>query len=307
MSGNHDDGRLTVRPFEGLCELKAELKKMQKQQRKERLQANLEIASVTSPSSTTRAEEGREKERRAQADKGLTSRPLQALGELKGELKREHRQQRKEQRLSDANARRPPLSSPSPSRVSPPQPSGGHDADTDTDAFAKAMADVVPLTNSPRVARGGAHREPMDSNRKLDEAQAIDNYLRDLVDGIVPFDIADTDEYIEGSIQGLDRRILRRLRRGDLSIQDHLDLHGHRRDEARAEVARFIKRAHAHGLRCVLVVHGRGLNSKDQIPVLKEKLKAWLTRGAIGTKVLAFASARPYDGGTGAVYVLLRK
>jgi DNA-nicking Smr family endonuclease len=56
----------------------------------------------------------------------------------------------------------------------------------------------------------------------------------------------------------------------------------------------------------VLIVHGRGLGSKDNIPVLKEKLQAWLTRGAIGRHVLAFTSARPWDGGTGAVYVLLR-
>jgi DNA-nicking Smr family endonuclease len=56
----------------------------------------------------------------------------------------------------------------------------------------------------------------------------------------------------------------------------------------------------------VLIVHGRGLGSKDNVPVLKEKLTAWLTRGAIGRHVLAFTSARPWDGGTGAVYVLLR-
>ena len=71
-------------------------------------------------------------------------------------------------------------------------------------------------------------------------------------------------------------------------------------------VARFIRDCHNNGLRCVLIVHGRGFGSKDNIPVLKNKLASWLTRGAIGKKVLAFTSAKPYDGGTGAVYVLLR-
>ena len=56
----------------------------------------------------------------------------------------------------------------------------------------------------------------------------------------------------------------------------------------------------------MLIVHGRDLRSKDNVPVLKEKLAAWLTRGAIGRRVLAFTSARPWDGGAGAVYVLLR-
>ena len=87
MDGNDDDRGLTARPFEGLGELKAERKKKQKQQRKERLQANIEKASVTSPSSTTRPREDRKKEhRQKKRDKGLTSRPLQALGELKDEL-----------------------------------------------------------------------------------------------------------------------------------------------------------------------------------------------------------------------------
>ena len=99
---------------------------------------------------------------------------------------------------------------------------------------------------------------------------------------------------------------VKKLRRGELSIQAHLDLHGFRREEARQRVAEFISRSHVEGKRCVLIIHGRGLGSRDNIPVLKEKLTSWLTRGAIGKHVLAFTSARPWDGGVGAVYVLLR-
>ena len=169
--------------------------------------------------------------------------------------------------------------------------------------LARALDGVEPLRERTRVARGRSAAPP----RTVDEDRAVRDHLRDLVDGALPFDIADTDEFIEGAAQGLDRRILRRLRRGELSVQDHLDLHGLNREEARDAVARFVRSAVARGLRCVLVVHGRGLRSKDQIPVLKEKLKAWLTRGSIGASVLAFTTARPYDGGTGAVYVLLRR
>lgn len=131
--------------------------------------------------------------------------------------------------------------------------------------------------------------------------------LADLVDGRTEFDIADSDEYIEGLAQGLDRRLMRKLRRGQFAVQAHLDLHGQTRAEARETVETFIQTSRMQRHRCVLIVHGRGLNSKDQIPVLKENLRLWLTRGRIARAVLAFATARPSDGGAGAVYVLLRR
>lgn len=219
-------------------------------------------------------------------------RPFEELKSLKSKLKPAH----------PRRSPRPNHAKPSP----PPPPAHKTRQALEAEAFAEAMEGVVPLQDRERVSRPMRPHEALD-RRTMDEAAAIDAYLRDLVDGIVPFDIADTDEYIEGAIQGFDRRVLRRLRRGEFALQGHIDLHGLTREEARTAVAKFIREAHDQGKRCVLIVHGRGLRSKDQIPVLKEKLKAWLTRGSIGTKVLAFASARPYDGGTGAVYVLLRR
>ncbi len=139
-----------------------------------------------------------------------------------------------------------------------------------------------------------------------DEAEAYAQ-LADLVEGEGIFDVADGDEFVEGIAPGLDRRILKRLRKGDYALQGHVDLHGMTRDEARAAVEKFIAASRAAGKRCVLIAHGRGLNSKDQIPVLKERVKTWLERGRLGRAVLAFCSARPCDGGAGAVYVLLRR
>jgi len=171
----------------------------------------------------------------------------------------------------------------------------------DEEALRAMMDGAAPIDHrlvrpEPQIA------EP----RIVDDQEWVIQELDDLVNGRTVFDIADTDEYIEASVQGLDQRIVKKLRRGDYSFQSHLDLHGFTRVEARARVAAFIDDARRRGLRCVLIVHGRGLGSKDHMPVLKEKLRAWLTRGALGRKVLAFTSARPYDGGTGAVYVLLR-
>lgn len=199
--------------------------------------------------------------------------------------------------------KKPSGSSAPPPQSSPPPPAVEKKASGEKNIFAKEMADVTPLDDRPRVTpkQNSGHR------KAIDEVQAIDAYLRDLVDGVVPFDIADTDEYIEGSVHGLDHHLVRKLRRGEYAVQEHLDLHGLNREEARKEVAKFIKASQKRGLRCVLIVHGRGFHSKDQIPVLKEKIKSWLTRGSIGTLVLAFTSARQYDGGTGAVYVLLRR
>ena len=121
--------------------------------------------------------------------------------------------------------------------------------------------------------------------------------LAELVSGEGPFDIADTDEFLEGSVPGLDRRVVTALKRGEYAVQAHVDLHGLSKAEAKEEVDRFLAASRRDGKRCVLVVHGRGLNSKDHIPVLKEQLKVWLQRGRIGRSVLAFATARPHDGG----------
>jgi len=86
-----------------------------------------------------------------------------------------------------------------------------------------------------------------------------------------------------------------------------VDLHGLTKQDAEIRIRDFLLQSNRLGLRCVLVVHGRGLNSEDHIPVLKERLPLWLSRGPIKKIVLAFSTAMPYDGGTGAIYILLRK
>lgn len=131
--------------------------------------------------------------------------------------------------------------------------------------------------------------------------------LRALVTGEVAFDISDTDEFIEGHAKGLDPRVVRKLRRAEFAVQAHLDLHGLLKDQAKVEMEGFLTHARHSGRRCVLVVHGRGLHSKDQVPVLKEALKRWMSTGRFAKHVLAFATARPHDGGAGAMYVLLRR
>lgn len=138
------------------------------------------------------------------------------------------------------------------------------------------------------------------------DLEAVDA-LRALVSGDAPFDLSDSDEFVEGWVAGFDQKIVSKLRRGEFAVQGHVDLHGLKRDEAKREVEEFLRRSRLGGKRCILVVHGRGLHSKDNVPVLKEAVRGWLSSDRFGRHVLAFATARPADGGAGAIYVLLRK
>ncbi|MFP3927782.1 MAG: Smr/MutS family protein [Desulfobacteraceae bacterium] len=172
--------------------------------------------------------------------------------------------------------------------------------------FREAMAGVQPLdkarTRTPKAhgSRRPAHPAPDDLREGVEE-------LKRLVRGSSEMEISFTDEYMEGVVRGVSRKIMRKLKRGQFPVQDYLDLHGLTRQEAQERVREFLVRSHRLGLRCVLIVHGRGLNSPSSFPVLKDSIPGWFTRGPGRKLVLAFATARPYDGGAGAVYVLLRR
>jgi DNA-nicking Smr family endonuclease len=129
--------------------------------------------------------------------------------------------------------------------------------------------------------------------------------LRALVECGSGFVVSDTPEYMEGRGPRVSPEMVRRLHRGDFSIQDHVDLHGLNAREAREAVERFLSRALRERKRAVLIVHGRGLSSPVE-PVLKRNVRQWLTGGPLRKWVMAFASARRCDGGAGATYVLLR-
>jgi DNA-nicking Smr family endonuclease len=130
--------------------------------------------------------------------------------------------------------------------------------------------------------------------------------LEDLVRGGEGLIISDTAEYMEGLGHGVNPEIVKRLHQGDFSIQVHLDLHGLGVRKAHEAFEEFLKEALLAGNRAVLIIHGRGRSSRDQ-PVLKTKVREWLTSGPWRKWVIAFTSARACDGGAGATYVLLRQ
>jgi DNA-nicking Smr family endonuclease len=186
---------------------------------------------------------------------------------------------------------------------SPVQPQGQEE--NEEDLFFRYMQDVTPLKQDGRI-RITPPPPNLQLRTQTEENEALAE-LYDLVAGRSGFDITDTDEYLEGTATGLDVRLVRKLRSGEFPRQAALDLHGMTSEAAQIEVENFILGAVRMGLRCVLIVHGRGRNSPRQIPVLKDRLKHWLTRAKLGRLVLAFATARPHDGGPGAMYILLRR
>ncbi len=203
--------------------------------------------------------------------------------------------------LRPSSAERAATAAASPRSTSNPVEKTG---ESPADVFQRAMQDVTRLKSDTRVSNPPptlSGRSPQDS-----EHEAIAE-LYDLVAGRSDFDVTDTDEYVEGCVVGLDTGLVRKLRQGKFARQAALDLHGMKADEARPELEQFLNRATQAGIRCVLVIHGRGKNSPGQFPVLKDKLKQWLTRGRLAKMVLAFSTARTHDGGPGAMYILLRR
>jgi len=173
--------------------------------------------------------------------------------------------------------------------------------------FLQAMSGVTPLDRQDRERVPPPHPTQSPPRFLSLEEEEVQNHLLRLVEGELEFEISHSDEYIDGAVTGLSPRVLKKLRQGEFSYQDHLDLHRMTRAEAREVATRFIMESFARGCRCVLIVCGRGLNSQDKEPVLKQSLVIWLTQAPMKRVVLAFASARSYDGGAGAFYVLLRR
>jgi DNA-nicking Smr family endonuclease len=176
--------------------------------------------------------------------------------------------------------------------------------DDDPALFLREVADTKPLPVGPQAPYQPPPAKLPDPD---EEDQAVRDQLQSLVRGEASFTLSDTQDFIEGAVSDLDRRTRLKLRRGDFAVQGHLDLHGMTREEGHAALRTFIRSERLAGKRCLLVIHGKGRNSKDGQPVLKEHMSRWLTRGALGRAVLAFCTARPTDGGAGAVYVLLRR
>ena len=170
---------------------------------------------------------------------------------------------------------------------------------SEKDLFIRAAGAVQPLPKKRELLLKQERAVPLSMQYQLDEKAVLREAISD------EFDVStllETDEHLSFRRPGIGSDVTRKLRRGDWSIQQQIDLHGLRRDEARERLNFFIHEAFKHGIRCVRVVHGKGLGSPGKAPVLKSRVHSWLVQKQ---EVLAFVQAKPADGGAGALVVLL--
>lgn len=167
------------------------------------------------------------------------------------------------------------------------------------DAFALAVGPVHRLPDRGRAVIDLPRPMPQARQRELDEQAALREAMSDEVD---VESLLLTDDGLSFRRRGVGPDVPARLRRGQWVIQAQIDLHGLRRDEARARLTEFLRASARQGRRCLRVVHGKGHGSPGREPVLKAKVQRWLAQSA---EVIAFAQASARQGGAGALVVLL--
>ena len=171
-------------------------------------------------------------------------------------------------------------------------------SDEERAQFREAMRGAVRQPESGHLPPDRPLPAPEPRQTRADEQAVLAEMMRD----------PDPDTYESGDTlvwqrPGLQNTVFRRLRRGAYRIEAELDLHGLRSETAALEVQRFLAECQKRDHRCVRIIHGKGLRSPNSGPVLKARVGGWLRKR---DDVLAYVSARPADGGTGAIYVLLR-
>lgn len=166
--------------------------------------------------------------------------------------------------------------------------------------FQKLVRDVTPLPAANRKIHQIEKPPPIAHKRKLDDEAVLWESISDEMD-VERF--LETDDKLSYRRNGVGLDALRKLRKGQWTIQKQIDLHGMRSDEARSAVGEFLRACVKQDIRCVRIIHGKGLGSIGKEPVLKEKVKRWLVQK---DEVLAFCQAPPRDGGAGALLVILK-
>ncbi len=171
---------------------------------------------------------------------------------------------------------------------------------TQRNLFRAAVGAVQRLPDPGTADLTPAPPPATPKQRLADEAAALREALSDVVD---ISSLLDTDEHLSFRRPGVGVDVTQQLRRGKWAIQRQLDLHGLRSDDAREALGSFVRESHQQGIRCVRIVHGKGLGSPGKTPVLKDKVHRWLVQKA---QVVAFVQAPPAQGGAGALVVLLQ-
>jgi DNA-nicking Smr family endonuclease len=174
---------------------------------------------------------------------------------------------------------------------------------TDDDQLFRAEMDadgVTPIRAPDRATLTKPRPKPIPLQHLADERAVPAESLKDTSGWDDDIETGDLITFLRAGLPG---EILRKLKRGQWVIQATLDLHGLTAAAARTELPQFIARCRHAGLRCVRIVHGKGMRSPNNVPVLRNKVRLSLSQR---DEVLAFCDAAPADGGAGAVVVLLK-
>jgi DNA-nicking Smr family endonuclease len=166
--------------------------------------------------------------------------------------------------------------------------------------FRTTVGEVAPLRTAARVSTPLPRPQPIAHQRLADDEAALHESLSDEFSIDTLLQIDEDLSFVRG---GIGPDVLRKLRGGGWVTQDQLDLHGLRTDQAREALSQFVRDSVKRGMRCVRIIHGKGLGSLGKKPVLKNKVRNWLVQK---DEVLAFCQARAADGGSGALMVLLK-
>lgn len=175
-------------------------------------------------------------------------------------------------------------------------------SDEERQSFLDEVADVRPLVTEKRFEAPKNKPSPKPRHNQLyseSEQPANDNLLSD------PVDLRDAavDDVLFFARAGIQQKVQKKLRRGELPIEEELDLHGYTVNEAKTAIQDFLYECKRQHIRYIRIIHGKGYRSDQKIPVLKTHVAYWLPQLS---DVLAFSSAQARDGGTGAIYVILK-
>ena len=164
--------------------------------------------------------------------------------------------------------------------------------------FRRSVGDVTPVAND-RVIPQTRKPAPEATQRMADEAAVI----KEMAEGFFDTEAAETGDELLYKKPGIQDKVFRKLRRGQFAIAAELDLHGYTVQHAKDSLSDFLKECITRNRRCVRIIHGKGLRSRQGRPTIKSRIGKWLQQRQ---EVLAYCSARQVDGGTGAIYVLLK-
>ena len=212
---------------------------------------------------------------------------------------------------NEVKAKKAKKSAPKPSKQAPAQPKGSTQQASidvyDRKLFLDAVGDAMPMQDRERRAPAEDFEfKPSTDRSKLEDSMALDE-LRALVGQEITWITHREEEEVEGRIESVSSQILRSLKRGEYEPMRKIDLHGHTVPEALRKLKSWIFEARADGVRCGLIITGRGHHSDGGIGVLQQEIPQSLQESPLSTHLLAFATAMPKHGGPGALYVLLRK